>query len=32
MTPDHLPAKVKDLLTNKLDKTVYRRGRRARAL
>jgi biopolymer transport protein ExbD/biopolymer transport protein TolR len=26
MTPDQLPAKVKDLLTNKLDKTVYVRA------
>lgn len=26
MTPDNLPAKVKDLLTNKLDKTVYIRA------
>jgi len=26
MAPDQLPAKVKDLLTNKLDKTVYLRA------
>jgi biopolymer transport protein ExbD len=26
MTPENLPAKVKDLLTNKLDKTVYLRA------
>lgn len=26
MTPENLPAKVKDLLTNKLDKTVYVRA------
>jgi len=26
MAPDQLPAKVKDLLTNKLDKTVYLRS------
>ena len=29
--PDDLPPKVKDLLTNKLDKTVLRQGRCARA-
>jgi biopolymer transport protein ExbD/biopolymer transport protein TolR len=26
MAPDQLPAKVKDMLTNKLDKTVYVRA------
>ena len=30
MAADDLPAKVKDLLTNRLDKTVYRQGGRAR--
>ena len=32
MQPEDLPAKVKDLLTNRLDKTVFSEGRFARSL